>query len=220
MAAPLELVSDPVRLRVVRELERCPGATLLELADAAGLHANTVRQHLAALDEAGALSRESGAPDGRGRPPARYRLAGHWTLPTADFRGLAELLAAAVVRGGADADDMRAVGLDWGRYLVGRPGEHDPARDLPEALERLGFSARVEGDDLEITACPCSLVLPGRPELICELAAAVADGVLAGSGTGAHVVERSHDPAARRCAARIGGPGGPRRRDRGATHDA
>src|SRR4051795_308286 len=55
----LEALSDPVRLEVVRHLERCDDASLQELADAAGVHLNTVRPHVAALEEAGAVVRES-----------------------------------------------------------------------------------------------------------------------------------------------------------------
>jgi predicted ArsR family transcriptional regulator len=199
----LEVISDPVRLSLVRHLERHAGASLHDLADAADVHLNTARQHVAALEEAGAIVRESGAPSGPGRPAARYRLAPGWTMPTSDFRGLAELLAAALVRSGAGPDEVASVGREWGRYLLGRPGEHDVGLELPRALEQLGFSARMEDQTLELSACPCSLMLPDRPELICELAVAVADGVLTGSGSGLETAERSHDPATRACSVRI-----------------
>src|SRR4051794_22637312 len=173
----LETVSDPIRLRIVRHLEAHPGASVEDLAHAANVHANTVRPHLTALEADGAIVRARGDVIGRGRPRTRYRLADGWTLPTADFLGLAEVLAAVLVRTGADAAQVHAVGEEWGRFLLGRPGEHAIEDELPRALERLGFSARVSGDSLELSSCPCILVLPGRPELICELAVAVADGV-------------------------------------------
>src|SRR5437588_344046 len=96
---PLELIADPIRLRILRRLAAEDTAGLNELADAAEVHLNTVRPHLAALEEGGVIVRERGEPVGRGQPPAVYRLAPGIALPTADFRGLAELLAAAVVRG-------------------------------------------------------------------------------------------------------------------------
>jgi hypothetical protein len=43
-------------------------------------------------------------------------------------------------------------------------------------------------------------VLPDRPELLCELAVAVADGILVGSGSGLRVGRRMHHPDERRCA--------------------
>jgi hypothetical protein len=128
-----------------------------------------------------------------------YRLVPGWTPPTTDFLGLAELLAATLLRTSPTAADLRAVGLEWGRWLLGRPGAHDVAEELPLALERLGFHGRVSGDVLELTACPCSLVLPGRPELMCELVVAVVEGVLEGSGSRLKVGRRVHRPDVRRC---------------------
>jgi predicted ArsR family transcriptional regulator len=195
----LEAMADPVRLRMVRRLEAAPGASLPELATAAGVHLNTARPHAVALEAAGIIERESPEPVGRGRPRVGYRLTRDWSPPTTDFRGLAEVLALALLRGGHEPGELRAVGLEWGRYLHGRPGGAEVERDLPLALERMGFQARVRGSALELSACPCRLVLPDRPQLICSLAAAVVDGVLAGSGSELRVRERRHDPEKRRC---------------------
>src|SRR5437763_4930050 len=133
----LDAISDPVRLRLVRHLEVAHEASLQELADAAAVHLNTGRPHVVELEGAGVVDRVDVTPAGRGRPPQRYRLRADWALPTTDYRGLAELLAAAVARAGADRDEMRAIGLEWGRWLLGRPGEHSVQRDLPLALESL-----------------------------------------------------------------------------------
>jgi predicted ArsR family transcriptional regulator len=199
----LETFADPVRLRIVQHLEHHSDATPAELADAAGVHLNTVRPHVAELAEAGALERVTATPEGRGRPALRYRLAAGWTLPTSDFRGLAEVLAAALARGAASAAEMHAVGVAWGQYLLGRPGDRDVERELPLALERLGFDARVEGDSLELAGCPCPLVSPDRPEMICELAIAAAEGVLAGAGSHLHIGPRHHDPERRACSVQL-----------------
>lgn len=229
----LEALADPVRLSVVRHLEGHPGASLPELARAAAVHLNTVRPNVAALEEAGVVEREREEPSGRGRPRTGYRLAEDWSPPTSDYRGLAELLAASLLRAGQDREELREVGLEWGRWLQGRPGGHDVAADLPFALEQLGFEARVDGSTLELAACPCELVSPDHPGLVCDLAADVADGVLAGSGSELRVAERRHDPEARRCALELvpGASAGTRRtrrrvrrplplRRRGRTDDA
>lgn len=213
----LDAIADPVRVRIVRHLEEYAGANLSDLAAAAEVHPNTVRLHLAALEDAGVLHAEPGESHARGRPPLRYRLADDWVQPASDFRGMAEVLAAALCRSGATQGDVHAVGFEWGRYLLGRPGEHEPRRDLPRALESIGFDAKVDGDQLTLSACPCRLVLPHRPEMICELAVAVADGVLAGSGSGLAVAERTHDPEARRCSARLRSKTPRRRRTGGAS---
>jgi predicted ArsR family transcriptional regulator len=195
----LEALSDPVRLRLVRHLSDHPRASLQELADAAGVHLNTARVHVGALEQAGAVERDADEPTGRGRPRVSYRLAADWSPPTADFRGLAELFAVAVLRANPSPGELRALGLEWGRYLQGRPGAHDVAADLPRALERLGFEATVEGSRLELRSCPCSLVLPDRPAMVCGLVTAVAEGVLAGSGSQMTIGERRHDPVRRAC---------------------
>jgi predicted ArsR family transcriptional regulator len=196
----LEAIADPVRLRMVRYLAGSPGAALRELAGAAGVHVNTARTHAAALEAARVIAAVPDAPSGRGRPRIGYRLAADWSPPTVDFRGLAELLATAVLRGASSPEALRAVGLEWGRFLQGRPGGHDVEADLPFALEQLGFDARVDASTLRLASCPCRLVLPDRPELVCELAAAVADGVLEGSGSDARIGARAHDPERRACA--------------------
>src|SRR5689334_4831777 len=125
MTSRLDAIADPIRLRVVRHLSEAPAATLPELAAVAGVHLNTVRPHVLELEHAGVLTRERQAPDGRGRPPVQYRLAGDWRPPTSDYLGLAELLAATLLRSEPSALDLRAVGVEWGRWLLGRPGSHD-----------------------------------------------------------------------------------------------
>jgi predicted ArsR family transcriptional regulator len=191
----------PVRRAIVERAAEGP-ATLPELAQAAGVHLNTARAHVAALEQAGALQPAEAAPRaGRGRPPLRYRLADDFTVPTSDFRGLAELLATAVTRGDQTPEELHRVGEDWGRYLAGRPGTQELERVLPAALERLGFDARLDGDRLLLSACPCLLVSPGRPELICDMAVAVTEGVLAGAGSNLHVTARAHNPGRRHCSA-------------------
>jgi len=195
----LEAVADPVRLRILRHLSRGRTASLSELAGAAGVHVNTVRPRVAELAEAAVIERVAEAPSGRGRPSIGYQLAAGWSVPTSDFRGLAQLLAAVALRAQASGRDLRAVGSEWGRYLQGRPGGHDIRADLPRALEQLGFDARVGGSTLHLESCPCRLVLPDNPELVCELAAAVAQGVLDGSGSGLAIDAREHDVERRTC---------------------
>ena len=199
----LEALSNPTKLRLVRHLERAGQASLGELATAGEVHVNTARQHLAELETDGAVVRLNARGEGRGRPELRYSMAPDWTLPSADFRGLAEVLAAVLARAGASEDELRAVGQEWGRYLLGRPGRHDIERELPLALERLGFSAHVDGNRLELLSCPCSLVLPERPQMICGLAVAVADGVLAGAGSPLRIGRRHHDPEHRACSVEL-----------------
>jgi predicted ArsR family transcriptional regulator len=106
------------------------------------VHLNTIRAHLAALEQADVLVSAQKAASGPGRPAVEYRLVDGWGLSSTDFLELAGLLAAALVRTSADGATLRATGADWGRYLVGRPGRHDVATEMPRALERLGSTRR------------------------------------------------------------------------------
>jgi predicted ArsR family transcriptional regulator len=199
----LDAVADPVRLRIVRHLADRGSATLAELADVAGVHLNTVRSHVAALERAGVLRSEQQAAAGPGRPAVQYRLADGWGLSSTDFLELAGLLAAALVRTAPEAASLHATGADWGRYLVGRPGRRDIAAEVPRALERLGFHAEVDGETVRVSGCPCAVVSPDHPEIVCALAAGLVDGVLGASGSRLRVSEHDNHPARRRCTLRL-----------------
>jgi predicted ArsR family transcriptional regulator len=199
----LDAVADPVRLRIVRHLAGHGSATLAELADAAGVHFNTIRAHVAALERADVLQGAQKAASGPGRPAAEYRLVEGWALSSTDFLELAGLLAAALVRNPPDQEALRATGADWGRYLVGRPGRRDLTTVLPRALERLGFHATITGDVVRITGCPCAIVSPDHPEIVCALAAGLVDGVLAATGSDRRVAEHDNHPARRSCTVQL-----------------
>jgi predicted ArsR family transcriptional regulator len=199
----LDAVADPVRLRIVRHLAGGGSATLVELADVAGVHLNTIRGHVAALEAADVLVSAPRPASGPGRPAAEYRLVADWGLSSTDFVELAGLLASALVRTAPADADLRATGADWGRYMAGRPGRRDIADELPRVLERLGFHAAVEGDVVRISGCPCAVVSPDHPEIVCALATGLIEGVLAVSGDGLRVSEHDNDPAGRRCTVRL-----------------
>jgi predicted ArsR family transcriptional regulator len=199
----LDAVADPVRLRIVRHLADGGTATLAELADAAGVHLNTIRAHVTALEEADVLRSAQKPAAGPGRPAVEYRLVDGWGLSSTDFLELAGLLAAALVRNAPDAEALRATGADWGRYLVGRPGRRDAAAELPRALERLGFHATVHGELVQISGCPCAVVSPDHPEIVCALATGLVEGVLAASRSSLRVAEHDNHPERRRCTLRL-----------------
>jgi predicted ArsR family transcriptional regulator len=199
----LDAVADPVRLRIVRHLAGHGTATLVELADVAGVHLNTIRAHVAALERAEVLTSAQKTASGPGRPAAEYRLVEGWGLSSTDFLELAGLLASALVRNAPDADTLRATGADWGRYLAGRPGRRDIASELPRALERLGFHAKLRGEVVQLSGCPCAVVSPDYPEVVCALATGLVEGVLAASGSELRVAGHDNHPERRRCTLRV-----------------
>ena len=73
--------------------------------------------------------------------------------------------------------------------------------------------ATLRGNEVQLAACPCPLIVPDRPTLVCDLARAVIEGFLSASGSPLKVVKRTHDVSARRCSVELGEVG---RRRRGA----
>lgn len=199
---PLDIIADPTRLGIVRLLSQQGPSTLEDMTRGTGVHRNTVRHHVAALKAAGIIeSAEAGRP-GRGRPRHRFRLRGDWILPTTDFRGLAEVLAQVVRALHPPPDVIRKIGHSWGRYFRGRPGARALERDLPPILERLGFMAEVLGKEIRVSGCPCPIVSPEDPSLVCTLLGAVVEGYLAAdlATEGPKKIRSArHDPRARSC---------------------
>lgn len=170
-------------------------ASVVELADSTGVHANTVRAHATALERAGVLDRERSTPSGRGRPPLRFRLREDTLPPGTDPHSIASVLASALGRptGARALARLRSLAAAWGRDWAGG------SADLVEGLARLGFRARVEGGCVELYACPCPLIAPAHPETICQLAHGAASGIL-----GRQIERAAHDPVRRRCTLWLG----------------
>jgi predicted ArsR family transcriptional regulator len=200
----LDSIADPLRLNVVRCLEERGRASLTQLAEAAEVHPNTLRPHVLELEAAGLLVSERRVlPSNRGRPGLDYRLAAAWDRTSTNFLGVAELLAATLMRAGLNSDQLRAVGNEWGRYLLGRPGSYDVDAALPRVLGELGYEARVANNRLQLAKCPCPTVAPNKPELMCLLAEGVVEGALAGAGADRIATAFQHDPERRRCGAKL-----------------
>jgi predicted ArsR family transcriptional regulator len=195
----IDAVGHPVRLRVLEHLGEVEAASIMELAQAAGVHENTARAHVSALEEAGLIASEPRAPTGPGRPGTQYRLTPEGGRIDQEFMGIAELLAAVVGRAGIPREQLHEIGREWGRYLVGRPGRHPIEERVPEVLNRLGFKAAVEDGRVHLTGCPCPLLAADDPLMICELASGVVDGVLLACGADRSLGCEHHDPAARDC---------------------
>jgi predicted ArsR family transcriptional regulator len=201
----LEAIADPIRLRVVRHIDEHGPASLTELASAAGVHVNTVRPHVLSLEELGVLSPRQRAPSGPGRRVIEYRLAQPLALTESEFVGIAELLASALGRARLDDDELHRIGADWGRYLSGRPAQHDAREHIPRILDRFGYRVRAQGDQLKLDRCLCPLIAPDSPLMMCALIDGVVDGALAASGSDLRVDRAEHDPEARSCRLKLAG---------------
>jgi predicted ArsR family transcriptional regulator len=162
-------LSSSVRTRLLRLLlepgHRGAVADVRSLAAALGLHVNTVRAHLAVLEDAGLVRSEPEDRERPGRPRLVYRptvLAAEVAEPAAvagisaerGYRFLAQVLAGHLAASAVDpAAEATAAGAAWGRYLVERPAPYerlDAAAGLARVvalLAEFGFDPELTGAD-------------------------------------------------------------------------
>jgi predicted ArsR family transcriptional regulator len=183
----------------VRYLDEHGPASLSELADVAGVHVNTMRPHVQALEADGILYSRQRQARGPGRRVIEYYLREPLSVTDSDLMAMAELLAAALARAQVDEGQLRRIGADWGRYLSGRPTEQDPALHLPEVLRRFGYRTEADRNGVQLDRCLCPLVSPDAPLNICVLIEGVIEGALAAAGSDLRIMEGEHNPDARSC---------------------
>jgi predicted ArsR family transcriptional regulator len=193
----LKALGDDTRYAMYQELARSTAAlSAQDLAEALGIHANTVRLHLDRLREAGLVDVEAVHRGTVGRPQHLYFLAagapGLGFDPPAHAL-LAGLLAAMAERVGADAHDATEIGRAWGADTGSRTRTRDCLRALEGELGRLGFEPAVEDDDpatlaggarIEFLHCPFRELAEAYPELVCNLHRGLCEGVVGAVGGG------------------------------------
>jgi predicted ArsR family transcriptional regulator len=184
-------LSSPVRVRLL-DLLRGEPADARDLADRLSLHVNTVRAHLALLEDAGLVGSEAVTRDGPGRPRLVYRATDEAaTAPDeSGYRFLAEILASYVT---ATAPDPSAAaegaGSAWGRYLVDRPAPFrdvapdDAIAEIVRILDEVGFAPELESDDprhprLLLHRCPFLDVAKEHQDVVCSVHLGLMRGAL------------------------------------------
>jgi predicted ArsR family transcriptional regulator len=209
----LKALADETRYAMYHELATSTQPlTAGELADALGLHANTVRLHLERMREAGLVEVEPVHRGTVGRPQHVYSLASG--APGVAFDPpshalLAGLLAGLAERVGADADDADAIGESWGREAAKRTRTRSCVKALGAELERLGFdpAAEVEDDDVTVSFlhCPFRELAEAYPELVCNLHRGICRGVVDAVGGGTvNGFSTLYDPEPCRVTVRLG----------------
>lgn len=195
----LESIADPIRLRAIRYLDEREAASLTELAEAAGVHVNTMRPHVQALEEDGILHSRQRQARGPGRRVIEYFLAEPLSGTDSDLLAMSELLAAALARAQIDENQLRRIGADWGRYLSGRPGGENPIARMSDVLARFGYRVSTDTGAVTLERCLCPLVSPDAPLNICRLIEGVVEGALAAAGSDLRIASSEHRPEARTC---------------------
>lgn len=198
------LASD-VRTRLVEVLRSEPGLDASELADRLGLHVNTIRSHLAVLEEAGLVEVATEDRDRPGRPRRLHRVV-EGVLPAGDgggraYRFLAEVLAGYLDATSADPGGAaEQAGTAWGRFVVDAPppfttldGPAAVAR-LVRVLDDLGFAPVVEtgtGDERQVVLrrCPFIEVAREHQDVVCSVHLGLMRGALAELGGDVEVLD-------------------------------
>ena len=192
----LKALGDETRYAMYQELSRSTAAmSAQDLAEALGIHVNTVRLHLDRLREAGLVDVEAVHRGTVGRPQHLYFLAAG--APSLGFDPpahalLAGLLAAMAERIGADALDATETGRGWGADAGRRTRSRSCLRALEGELHRLGFEPASEAADgahegstrIEFLHCPFRELAEAYPELVCNLHRGLCEGVVDAVGGG------------------------------------
>ncbi|MDT0203452.1 helix-turn-helix domain-containing protein [Nocardioides sp. AE5] len=169
-------------------------ATITEVADALGIHANTARFHLERLVASGQAQRSIAEDHGPGRPPLLFSATpGMDPTGPRQYRLLAEILARALVAEQASvAPERRALdaGRGWARERMAeledeaKPADKDPVVRLAGLLDRLGFAPdvrRKRGRSLPVIGlrhCPFLELAGNRSEVVCAVHWGLMSGAL------------------------------------------
>ena len=171
--------------KLLTALDSLPGpATLAELAEASGLHPNTVRFHLEPLLKCGAVVRTTEQGQGRGRPAHRYVATGARPGPAAELTGLAIALVDAVrLASNSPAESARQAGRGWGRRLADQPARRS---EVSQTLERMGFGPEADASDehtVRLTRCPLLAAAREAPDVVCGVHQGLVEGLPHRTGT-------------------------------------
>lgn len=203
-------------------IERAEGpVTLAELSAATGLHPNTLRDHLEALEHLGLVLRRRSAPAGPGRPASSFEAAPDRQAGQTEYAGLATALAATIHRTSRDPGrDATAAGQEWGRELAtgrGRSGPVDEAEARHEVVALfadVGFAPEADehAKEVRLTQCPLLDAALRYPDVVCAVHLGIAQGVLLEHGADPERAELFpfSEPGACRLHLDAPGPGGRR----------
>lgn len=184
---------DPVRtvprrdtvLAILREAGRA--LSIGEMAERTGLHANTVRFHLAALVEEDQVERAPDATGAPGRPRLLYRARPGSARGPRSYRLLAGMLTDLTRTLGGGAPEAVDAGRSWGRRLLeGAPplDAGDAVARMNQMLDDVGFQPTVHGDpagsraEIRLHHCPFREVAETAEDVVCALHLGLMQGAL------------------------------------------
>ncbi|HNA99030.1 MAG TPA: helix-turn-helix domain-containing protein [Marmoricola sp.] len=164
------------------------------LAAQLSLHANTVRFHTSALEEAGLIEQSRHSSGGKGRPKAVF-------LPTRagsrsgarNYQLLAAVLVDHLAQLSSEPLDMaRAAGRSWGQSLAAGSRGEVKAPTAPgeviDLLGEMGFEPQPvltgRSAQIELHNCPFRELVDEHQQLVCAIHQGLLDGMLDPDGSG------------------------------------
>ena len=180
-----DVLAQPTRARLFARLgELDAPATTRELAARLGLHPNGVRRHLARLESAGLINRES-AEGGRGRPADRWSLeagARPGGQPARGYGELARWLARAIPARPDRRREVERAGRAIGGDLAPAAAE-SPSKAFLTVLTNLGLEPLVDASEegtIRCRFCNCPYRDSAREnaEIVCALHRGITEGLL------------------------------------------
>lgn len=164
--------------------------SIAEIAQALAAHPNTVREHLARLEELGLVDFDTEAVGGRGRPKKVYRAR------SSSIEGPAQHLVGLIVAAlrTLEPDQADAIAYDWGMRW-GQDIMQAEGADLSEGslaaigqlMVEMGFAPEVAepGRSLELRQCPLLSAGTDVPPGLCSIHRGMIDTIVAASGENA-----------------------------------
>jgi predicted ArsR family transcriptional regulator len=146
-----------------------------DVAEAIGLHQNTVRGHLDVLVDAGYAVRRVEPPRGPGRPRIVYE-ATQVPEDSSSYKLIAEVLAEYVAATATDpATAAASAGRSWANGSPGPDGDQaaPSGQDVLDGLVQLladgGFQPEVSptGDEIHLHQCPFRELAVKHPDVVC-----------------------------------------------------
>jgi predicted ArsR family transcriptional regulator len=175
---------ERTRSRVEAALRTAPdGLDVPELAQRLGLHANTVRWHLGALADAGAVSSTPHPRAGRGRPRIVYRLGpGRETGTRDEYRLLATVLSGTLAASDDGPAAAERAGRAWGKFLTPRRlplvqvDDAEARQTVSALLTEQGFCPEHGEGEIRMRRCPFHELAEAQPEIVCAVHKGLIDG--------------------------------------------
>jgi predicted ArsR family transcriptional regulator len=185
-ARPRQLSRAQARVLTRLQGEAEP-TSLAALSAATGLHANTLREHLDALERSGLVRRAQEPPRGPGRPRTLYEAVADGAPGRDEYAGLAAVLAATIHRTSTDPQhDAAVAGEQWGHELAAagdrpaRQGGASARRAVVSMLDEIGFAPEADRSSsvVRLTRCPLLDTARRYPDIVCAVHLGIVRGAL------------------------------------------